>query len=175
MRKAIGLTLLLMVIATACSGGAEPATTSIQAAPTTTVFDPSGCPVADESFCAVAAEVGNALAAGDVNRLLGLSRVDRIVCADVALENFPGCDTDDVLEGHGLSDADQIVELVGESEYRAQLDEMLGAFDPAYSDGQGSGDVRLLALAHAVLTSPADAPTTWRGQQRWTSAPAPSG
>jgi hypothetical protein len=102
--------------------------------------------VADESLCVVAADVGNALAAGDVNRLLALSRADRIVCAEVAVEYFPGCTTGGVLEGHGVSDASQLVELVGDTEYRASLEEEFGALDPTYSDEHGAGAVRLLGV-----------------------------
>jgi hypothetical protein len=145
-RKVAGLILLLVTMATACSGVAQQAVTSSQAAPTTTVLDPSGCPIADESFCAVAADVRNALATGDVDQLLVLSRVDRIVCADVAVEYFPGCTAGGVLEGYGVSDAGQLVELVGDAEYQAQLDEALGALDPTYSDEHGAGDVRLLGV-----------------------------
>ena len=169
MRTTTRFALLLVVIATACSDAAESPTTSVQAAPATTAFDPSGCPVADESFCVVAADVGNALAAGDVDRLLALSRVDRIVCADVAVEHFPGCDTDGALEGYGISDADQVVELVGDSEYRAELDEMLGALDPTYSDGHGTGDVRLLGVG----TCGPDQPDRRSYHLAWTAAMDP--
>ena len=131
---------------TTTSGQAEPAATSGQAEPTKTVVDASGCPVADESFCAVAVEVGNALVAGDVDRLVALSRMDEIVCADVAVEHFPDCTTGGVLRGHGLSDASQLVELVGDTEYRAELDEKLSAFDTTYSDEHGTGAVRLLGV-----------------------------
>ncbi len=165
-RRTTRFALLIVVIATACSGGVEPATTLRQAAPTTTVLDPSGCPVADESFCVVAADVGNALAAGDVDRLLALSRVDRIVCADVAIEHFPGCTAGGVLEGHGVSNADQLVELVGDSEYRAHLDEILGALDPAYSDEHGTGDVRLLGVG----TCGPDQPGRRSYHVAWTAA-----
>ena len=158
--------LLIVVIATACSGGVEPATTLRQAATTTTVLDASGCPVADESFCGVAADVGNALAAGDVDRLLALSRVDRIVCADVVIEHFPSCTAGGVVEGHGVSNADQLVELVGDSEYQAHLDEILGALDPTYSDEHGTGDVRLLGVG----TCGPDQPGRRSYHVAWTAA-----
>jgi hypothetical protein len=165
-RNVTGLSLLLVAIATACSGVAEQTATSRHAAPTTTFLDPSGCPVADESFCAVAADVGNALAAGDVDRLLALSRVDRIVCADVAVEYFPGCSAGGVLEGHGVSDAGQLVELVGDAEYQARLEEALGAIEPTYSDEHGAGAVRLLGVG----TCGPDQPGRRSWHVAWTAA-----
>jgi hypothetical protein len=120
----------------------------------------------DEPFCAVAADVGNALAAGDVDQLLALSRADKIVCADVAVEYFPDCTSGGVLEGHGVSDAGQLVELVDDTEYQAKLEEALDAIDPTYSDEHGAGAVHLLGVG----TCGPDRPGRRSYHVAWTAA-----
>ncbi len=77
--------------------------------------------MADEAFCATATEAANALAMRDANTLLALSRADMIVCAEIAVEYFPGCETREVLEGHGVSGPDLLVNVVDEPEYLVHL------------------------------------------------------
>ncbi len=55
-----------------------------------TRYEASACPVADQAFCATATKVIAALQRGDADRLFGLSRRDRLVCADLATQYFPG-------------------------------------------------------------------------------------
>ena len=84
----------------------------------------STCPVDDETFCEVAVEIAAALSAGDPAALVGLSRADTIVCAEMVVEYFPQCRTDDVLEGHGVSGPDLIVTVLDDSAYAAEMDRL---------------------------------------------------
>ena len=61
-------------------------------------------------------------------------------------DDFPQCRTGDVLEGHGLSDADLIVELVSHDAYREHLDTITSGLDAAFSDKLGDGGVRVIGV-----------------------------
>ena len=124
----------VLVVTTACSSG----DTSRSTADPPATLDAGGCPAADEAFCETATHAANALASKNAGELVELSRADTIDCADVLQEYFPQCRTGDVLEGHGLSDADLIVELVSQDAYRERLDTITGGLDAAFSDSSGS-------------------------------------
>ncbi len=133
----------VLAVTTACSSGREasPSTTE----PPSTV-DAANCPATDEAFCDTATRVANALASKNAGELFELSRADTIDCADVLPDYFPQCRTADVLEGHGLSDADLIVELVSQDAYRERLDTITSGFDTAFSDELGDGGVRVIGV-----------------------------
>jgi hypothetical protein len=109
-------------------------------------YDAAGCPVADEAFCATAVDAIAALQAGDAHRLFELSRADRLVCADVNQDYFPGCEEADVLEGHGLSGPTFIVDVLGDAAYRRELEGFVSSIDPSFEDELGNGDVRILGV-----------------------------
>ena len=94
----------IVVAVMLCVARADVSSTTPTSPTPGTVVDSSGCPVEDETFCEVATEAANALAAGDDEALLRLSRVDTIVCDDVTREYFPECEPSAVLHGYGLSD-----------------------------------------------------------------------
>ena len=133
----------VLVLTTACSSGRD-ASRSTTEPPST--LNAVGCPATDEAFCETATRVANALASRNAGALFELSRADTIDCADVLVDYFPQCRTGDVLEGHGLSDADLIVELVSEDAYRERLDTITSGLDAAYSDELGDGGVRVIGL-----------------------------
>ncbi len=108
-------------------------------------------------------EVIDALQAPDVERLFALSREDRLVCARLAVEYFPMCETDDVLEGYGLSGPNFFVEVVHAVGYRGQLEAIVSNIDASFSDELGDGSVRVIGSAHAARISPAGGRTTSRG------------
>jgi hypothetical protein len=134
-------------LTTASSGVATTLATTLASGATGTMsLDPSGCPVGDAAFCATAVEVVDALAAGDVDRLLELSRFDRVECADVVVEYFPGCATDDVVEGHGLSGPDLLVDLVDRDRYTDWLVAMTTGVDVSFADQLGDGAVQVVGI-----------------------------
>jgi hypothetical protein len=134
--------------------------------PPSTVVDGAGCPVEDEAFCDVATEAANALAAGDDEALLGLSRVDTIDCDVVAVEYFPECDTNAVLRGYGLSDPEFLVDLVDERAYIDHLDTITGSVDPSFSDELGDGALRVIGVG----TCGPDVPGRRTYHLAWTAA-----
>jgi hypothetical protein len=161
----VGLLLL------ACTSGAESPTAtsspSAGASPSDVpTYEAATCPVPDETFCETAAEVIRALQAGDAARLFELSRADRLVCAEVAAEYSPGCEGDDVLEGHGLSGPDFIVEVVDAARYRARLEDVMGSLDPSFSDDLGGGEVRVVGVG----TCGPDIPGRRTYHLAWTAA-----
>jgi hypothetical protein len=133
-------------------------TTAATIVPSVMPLDPSGCPVDDAAVCATAIEVADAFAAGDAARLRELSRVDRIVCSDVRVEYFPGCATNDTLEGHGLSGPDLIVEVVDSERYLDWL--------TATTTAVGSGAVRVVGIG----TCGPDQPGRRTYHVAWTAA-----
>ena len=110
-----------------------------------TVVDSSGCPVEDESVASSHGS-GQRARAGDDEALLGLSRVDTIVCDDVAPEYFPECETGAVFYGYGISDPYFVVNLVDENAYADHLDTITGRVDPSFSDEFGDGRPRIIGV-----------------------------
>ena len=187
MRRWIG-TFALMLLAACGSDGttAPPSTTgeptesetsspsltaSASETPTATssgppTYDAAGCPVTDVVFCQTAVEVIGALQAGDSDGLFELSRSDRLVCADVNQDYFPGCEEADVLEGHGLSGPTFIVDVVGDAAYRQRLEDVVSGIDPSFEDEIGTGDVRVLGVG----TCGPDIPGRRTYHLAWTAA-----
>jgi hypothetical protein len=131
--------VLAGIVLGACTSEADPATLTPTEATSPTVspsgpirYETSACPIPDEPFCATATEVIDALQAADVDRLFALSREDRLVCAELAVEYFPACETADVLEGHALSGPDFTVEVVDGDGYRRQLEAIVSSIDPTF-------------------------------------------
>jgi hypothetical protein len=123
-------------------------------------------PVEDAAFCAIAADVGNALVEGDIAGLMALSRIDTIVCADVSAEYFPGCARADTVVGHGVSDAGLLVTMLETPGYRDRLRTVVGAVDPTFTDEFGDGAVRLLGVG----TCGPDVPGRRSYHLAWTAA-----
>jgi hypothetical protein len=134
-------------------------------------YDVSGCPVDDEVFCETAVDTIEALQAGDAERLFALSREDRLVCAKVNQDYFPGCETDDVLVGHGSSGATFLVEVLDEDAYRGQLEAIVTNMDPSLSDELGDGGVRVVGVG----TCGPDIPNRRTYHLAWTAAVSEDG
>ena len=180
MRTPVVVVALLLAPAACSSDGDESASTSpttetptetTTTTPTITVppsvdLDPANCPVRDEAFCVVAAEAANALAAGNADRLLELSRSDTINCVDVEREYFPGCESQEVLEGYGLSGPDFVVDLVALDAFAEQLEAITGGVDPSFSDEHGDGAVRVIGIG----TCGPDEPGRRTYHLAWTAA-----
>jgi hypothetical protein len=144
------------------------ATTTV---PLVVVFEPAGCPVSEEEFCVVAAEAANALAVGNADQLLALSRSDTISCVEVAREYFPGCESQEVLDGYGLSGPDFFVELVARHVFAAELDAIIASVDPSFSDEHGDGSVRVIGVG----TCGPDDPDRRTYHLAWTAAMSEGG
>jgi hypothetical protein len=126
----------------------------------------TGCPIEDEDFCEVAVEVVDALVAGDVDRLLDLSRIDTVVCAEVTADYFPGCAEADTVTGHGVSDAGLLVTMLDPGAYRQRLEAVVDTIDPSFIDPLGDGAVRLLGVG----TCGPDQPGRRSYHLAWTAA-----
>ena len=114
----------------------------------------------------VAAEAANALAAGNADHLLELSRSDTIMCVDVEREYFPGCESQEVLDGYGLSGPDFVVDLVALDAFAAELEAITGGVDPSFSDEHGDGAVRVIGVG----TCGPDEPGRRTYHLAWTAA-----
>ena len=177
MNRCVAFALLAAILA-GCGSDSDPESPSsplasrtddTAASPTPTgplAYDASGCPVDDEAFCATAAEAIAALQAADVERLFALSREDRLICARVNHDYFPGCETQDVLVGHGSSGADFSVEVLDEENYREQLDAIVTNLEPSFSDELGDGSVRVIGVG----TCGPDIPRRRTYHLAWTAA-----
>jgi len=134
--------------------------------PPGTVIDGSGCPVEDDAFCDVATAAANALADGDADALLELSRLDTINCDDVAIAYFPQCETSAVLRGYGLSDPQFLVQFVDEHAYVDHLGAITGRIDPSFSDELGDGALSVIGIG----TCGPDLPGRRTYHLAWTAA-----
>jgi hypothetical protein len=168
--------IVLLLAPAACSsegdGSTSTAGTTTSTATSTTtlsasiVLDPAGCPVRDEAFCVVAAEAANALAAREAGQLLELSRSGTINCVEVAREYFPGCESQEVIDGYGLSGPDLLVELVTRDAFAVRLEAITGSVDPSFSDQHGDGGVRVVGVG----TCGPDEPGRRTYHLAWTAA-----
>ena len=98
------------------------------------------------AFCETAIAAANALATKSTGELVELSRADTIDCAAVKQDYFPQCRTDDVIVGHGVSDADMTVELLSDAAYREQLEMIASGLDASFTDQLGDGGVRVVGV-----------------------------
>ena len=166
-----------VIMLAGCSSGTDPTSSPTRSQSPSespsgaTTYEASECPVADEDFCSTAVEVIEALQAAGVDRLFELSREDRLVCTELAVEYFPMCDEDDVLEGHALGGSDFIIEVVDDEGYRAQLDAIIGNIDPSFSDELGDGSVRVMGVG----TCGPDIPGRRTYHIAWTAAVSEAG
>jgi hypothetical protein len=172
-RCAAGVVALALLAA--CSAGDSPAAGPSPSAPSSpsaiassgpAAYGLEGCPVTDEDLCATAIDVIEALQDGDATRLFELSREDRLVCAELATEYFPGCETDDVLRGYGLSGADFTVEVVDGDAYRRRLEVVVDDVDPSFADNLGDGSPRVVGVG----TCGPDVPGRRSYHLAWTAA-----
>jgi hypothetical protein len=177
--------VLAAVLLTACGsdGGPESGPSAVTSSSVTVpatpsplpsgplTYEPSGCPVDDEAFCATAVDAIEALQAGDADRLFALSRDDRVVCARLNQEYFPECETQDVLVGHGSSGANFLVEVLDDEAYREQLDAIVTNMDPTFSDELGDGTVRIVGVG----TCGPDIPSRRTYHLAWTAAVSEGG
>src|SRR5688572_24256890 len=85
-------------------------------------FSPARCPESEAVFCTPAATVAEAIVAGDVPAIVGLSRPDEFRCEDLDVSIFRGCESAVVLEGHPIGTAGGSIEVFPESDYREQLE-----------------------------------------------------
>ena len=153
----------VLVAATGCSTDGDSTTTA------TNLYRRSLPPVAlrvTRRSAGSATTAANALATGNAPALFELSRMDSIDCAEVTREYFPQCGSRDVIEGHGLSDAGFIVELVAGDTYRDRLEEITSGVDPAYADQLGGGAVHVLGVG----TCGPDVPGRRTYHLAWTAA-----
>jgi hypothetical protein len=173
--RVCGLIFAMALSAAACSsdpGTPEPSATVSSATPSApAALDPSGCPVDDEAFCGTAFEVATALGRRDGDAVFSLSRSTTIDCADVAREYFPGCGSDDVLEGYGTSGANFLVEVLERKAYRQQLGSVIDAIDASYADELGGGSAQVLGVG----TCGPDIPGRRTYHLAWTAAGAEAG
>ena len=114
----------------------------------------------------VAAEAATALAAGNADQLVELSRSDTINCVDVSREYFPGCESQEVLNGYGLSGPDLLVELVARDAFAEELEAITASVDPSFSDEHGDGAVRVVGVG----TCGPDVPGRRTYHLAWTAA-----
>jgi hypothetical protein len=174
--------LVTVVALTACNSDGDPASapspsvpgtsTPISASPTGPLtYAASGCPVDDDAFCETAVDAIEALQRADVERLFRLSREDRLVCAKLNRQYFPGCETQDVLVGHGSSGANFVVEVLDDEAYRRQLEAIVTNVDPAFSDEVGDGSVRVVGVG----TCGPDVPGRRTYHLAWTAAVSEDG
>ena len=145
----------VVAVVTACAsddmaGRSTPVTSvpvSTTAAVPATAPSNDGCPVVDDAFCTTAAAAADALRGGDAERLIALSRADTLDCADVAREYFPGCVTvDEVLEGHGISDADFTVDVVDAAAHEEFVRTVVDDVDPSFVDELGDGSAPVIGV-----------------------------
>jgi hypothetical protein len=173
--RVLSLTIVVALASAACSSeGVAPGSPSAVSSSTTSPqaqLDPSGCPVDDDAFCGTAIDVATALNHRDGGSLVPLSRPTTIDCDEVAREYFPACASEDVLRGYGISGANFLVEVLGKGAYRQQLETVIGAIDPSYSDGLGAGSAQVLGVG----TCGPDIPGRRTYHLSWTAAAAESG
>ena len=180
MKQLVSFALVAAAL-TACGSESDPvlAPSSSETAATTTsaspigplTYDMSKCPVDDEAFCETAVDAVEALQAADTDRLFALSREDRLVCARVNQDYFPGCETQEVLVGHGSSGANFSVEVLDDETYREHLDAILTNLDPSFSDELGDGSVRVIGVG----TCGPDIPRRRTYHLAWTAAVSEQG
>lgn len=118
-------------------------------------FSPSGCPVDDAALCERAVAAADALVAGDVDRLVELSRLEPFACDELPPDLFPDCAPGQALEGHAFSTSEPRIRILQPQEYRSRLAGLLERVDPDYSDERGSGELQVRGVGTCGPDDPA--------------------
>ena len=134
--------LLVGLLASAACGGAADEERTSRPAP----YTAAGCPVEDAALCVRAAAAADALAEGDTDALVALSRAEPFPCGELDPELFPDCTGSEVLEGFAVFTGELRFRILTERAFRDRLAELFGRVDPAYSDSRGPGAVRVLGV-----------------------------
>ena len=103
---------LLVLFALAGCGGSDTPSEEYPAA---------ACPVDDAALCGRAAAAADALAAGDVDRIVELSYADEFRCDQLPAELFPDCKPGRILNGHPATDGEAEIRILTEEAYRSRL------------------------------------------------------
>jgi hypothetical protein len=103
---------LFVLLALAGCGGSDASPEAYPAA---------ACPVDDAALCGRAAAAADALAAGDVDRLVALSYADEFRCDELPADLFPECAPGQILEGHPFTDGTAEIRVLTEEELRSRL------------------------------------------------------
>jgi hypothetical protein len=103
-------------------------------------------PLEDRDACEVIAEAARALVDADTAALIGLSRPDRFVCAELPTDLFPACAQGGVLRGHPVASAVPIFEVLRPAAYRSQVEAILTNADPSHGDELGTGAITVLGV-----------------------------
>jgi hypothetical protein len=133
--------LVSLLTCAACGGAADEDRTSRPAR-----FTAAGCPVEDAALCAKAARAANALAAGDADALVALSRAEPFPCAELDRGVFPDCTGSEVLEGFAVFTGELRFRILSEAAFRDRLAGLFARVDPLYSDSRGAGALEVLGV-----------------------------
>ncbi len=118
-------------------------------------FSPADCPIPDAAFCTPAADLADAIVAGDAAAIVALSRPDVFTCADLDATIFTDCASGDVLEGHPIGTAGGNIRVLAPAAYGDELEARMKAIDPSYSDDAGTGEARVLGTSACGPDDPA--------------------
>ena len=103
--------LLVLLALAGCEGSDSPSE----------AYPAAACPVDDAALCGRAAAVADALAAGDVDRIVELSYADEFRCDERLAALFPDCKPGRILNGHPATDGHAEIRILTEEAYRTRL------------------------------------------------------
>jgi hypothetical protein len=112
-----------------------------------TDFTAEGCPVDEPAFCEQAANLANALVAGDSDAVFDLSRPDRFDCEGLDTAIFPQCEDRDALSGYALGTHQGEIYYLRENAYRGSLGFFVEAVDEGFTDEFGGSEMQVLGVS----------------------------
>lgn len=112
-----------------------------------TDFTAEGCPVDEPAFCEQAANLANALVAGDSETVFDLSRPERSDCGNLDTEMFPQCEDRNALNGYALGTHQGEIYYLRENAYRNTLEFFVEAVDEGFTDDFGGSAMQILGVS----------------------------
>ena len=138
-------------------------------------FSPADCPIPEAAFCTPAADLADAIVAGDAAAIVGAQPARRVHVRgsrrlDLHRLRIRPTSSRATRSGRPAATSGSFAPAA----YRSELQARMEAIDPSYSDDAGTGESPVLGTSACGPDDPADVPTTLPGPPRDEPDPATS-
>lgn len=90
--------------------------------------------------------MANAIAAGDVDGIVRVSRAFDLDCDQILTASFPQCVSQSTLHGYSIGGMDFLFDVLSGDDYRGRLDDIFSNVDLSFSDGHGDGTPEVVGI-----------------------------
>jgi hypothetical protein len=118
------------------------------------VYDLEDCPLDDQVLCEFLVEVSNNLVAGDFQSIVSQRLEQEISCAEVAIEAFPECESeDDTLTGYVTTSAQGEAQILNADDYSGYVQAAIAPLPGEEQEQEEVGQVEVRSVGQRVSAS----------------------